>query len=349
MAVSNRVSNATQNYLMPKLVEGVVTGMQGLSYFLVRSQAGDFVGRWKGAQVEVPFKFEKNANGGSFSGFDVLSNGAVDNTIKLTYDAKFYYQSVTLPKTDLSLNMTEKQVANLMKRQISSDTIDLSDKLASGFYGDGTGNLGKDLTGLRAIVDDGTAVSTIGGQSRSTYAQLKATKTASGGTLTLAKMYTAWDNAQAGGQEPDVILTTKTVRSLFNQLVTPNERYQFPTVEMKGRDSIFMGTGARALSFRGAPILADDQCPSGLMFFLNSRSMEFQVLEDYFEGKPVNFAIDEMDGVPTPDVPKGLGFFWTGWTLPTNQEVVTGRVIYAGNFVAKNPRYNTQLTGITGI
>lgn len=349
MAVSNRVSNATQNFLMPKLVEGVVEGMQGLSYFLVRTKAGDFVGRWKGAQVEVPFKFEENTNNGAFSGFDTLSNNEVDNTIKLTYDAKFYYQSVTLAKTDLSLNKTEKQVANLMKRQISSDTIDLSSKLATDFYGDGTGASGKALTGLRAIVDDGTAVANIGGQARATYAQLKATKTASGGTLTLAKMYTAWDNAASGSQQPDVILTTETIRSLYNQLLTPNERYNIPSVEMKGRDALYMGTGARQLAFRGAPVLSDDQCPTGLMFFLNSKSMEFQVLENYFEGKPVNFAIDEMDGVPTPDVPKGLGFHWTGWTMPTNQEVVTGRVIYAGNFVAKNPRYNTQLTGITSI
>ena len=182
MSVPNRVSNATQNYLMPKLVEGVLTGNVGLSYFLARSKSGV----WKGAQVEVPFKYATNANGGSFVGFDTLATAAVDNTLKLTYDAKFNYQDVSLAKTDLALNDTDKQVADLMKRQIASDTVDLADKLGTQFYADGTGNSGKDILGLAAIVDDGTSVATIGGQSRSTTPQLDATVTASGGTLTLA-------------------------------------------------------------------------------------------------------------------------------------------------------------------
>lgn len=342
MSVPTRVSNATKNYLMPKLVEGVLTGNTGLSYFLVRSKAGV----WRGAQVEVPFKFETNANGGSFSGLDTLSTSQVDNTIKLTYDAKFNYQTVALAKTDLSLNKTEEEVADLMKRQIASDTLDLADKIGTQFYADGTGNGGKDITGLGAIVDDGTSVATIGGQSRSTYSSLAANVTASGGTLTLAKMYTEWDTAQNGGQEPDLILTTKTVRSLYNQLLDPKERYMIP---MSKRDGLYLSSGAEQLGFRSAPVIADDKCTSGVMFFLNSKSFEFQTLPNYFEGEAINYAVSEMDGVPSPDVPKGLGFYWTGWTKPTNQEAVVGRVIHAGNFVTMNPRFNGKITGITSI
>lgn len=349
MSVPARVSNATYNFLMPKLVEGVVTGMQGASYFLVRSKVGDFVGSWKGAQVEVPFKWSSNTNGGSFSGMDVLSSGAVDNSIKLTYDCKFYYQDSTLAKTDISLNQTTQQVADLVKRTIASDTNDHASRIATSFYADGTGNGGKDLFGLKGIVDDGTAVASIGGQSRSTYTALKSTKTASGGTMTLAMLYTLYDNATVGGMEPDVTLTTKTVRSLYNQLLTPNERYMF---KMEARDALYMKTGVTqngTLAFRDTPIIADEKCSSGLLFMLNSKSMEFDMLPSYAGAKKINYAVEEMDGTPNPEVPKGLGFFWTGWREGISQEAWTGRSIFAGAFIASNPRFNAQLTGVTAI
>jgi hypothetical protein len=301
---------------------------------------------WSGAQEVVPFKFQTNSNGGSFSGFDLLSNTAVDNTVPLTYDAKFNYQNVSLPKSDLSLNKTEEQRADLLKRQIASDTLDLADKIGSQFYLDGTGNGGKNITGLGAIVDDGTSVATIGGQSRSTYSTLASTVTASGGTLTLAKMYTLWDAVSFANQKPDLILTTKTVRSLYNQLLTPNERY---TMTMSAKDKIYMGTGAAELAFRSAPVVQDDKCTSGVMFMLNSESFKFKYLKNWEGATPVNYAVEEMDGVPSPEAPKGLGFFWTGWRSPVNQEVISGFVIHAGNFVAKNPRFNGKLTGITSI
>jgi hypothetical protein len=342
MAISNRLANATKNYLAPKAVEGVLTGNVGLSYFLVRSKRG----AWKGAQVEVPFKHSKNTNGSSFNGFDTLSTSAVDNTIKLTYDAKFNEIPVVLPKTDLSLNETEEQVADLMERQMASDASDLADNLGTQFYGDGTGNSGKDILGLGAIVDDGTSVTTIGGQSRSTYTGLQGTVTASGGTMTLAQLYTLWDNVSEGSQEPDLILTTKTIRSLYNQLLDANERY---TVPMSPRDKFYMTTGAEQLAFRSAPVVADSKCPAGKLFMLNSNSFKFHALKRYEGAEAVNLSLDEMSGTPSPDVPKGLGFFWTGWTRPTNQEAIVGRMVHAGNFVADNPRYNGVLTGVTGI
>lgn len=340
MAVSNRVADATKNYLMPQLVEGVLQGNIGISYFLVRSK------KFSGAQVEIPFKWQKNTTGSSFSGFDLLTTAAVDNTIKLTYDAKFNEISVVLPKSDLALNDTPEKVADLMKRQTMSDAYDLADNIGTQFYADGLGNGGKDMLGLAAIVDDGTTAATIGGQARATYTALNSTVTASGGTMTLAKLYTLWDSVSEGNQEPSLILTTKTVRSLYNQLLTPNERYSLP---VSGKDKLYMTTGAEQLAFRSAPIVADSKCTSGVLFMLNEKSIEYKAIPKWPMAEAINFAPEEMNGEPSPDVVKGLGFHWGGWVKPTNQEAIVGRVIHAGNMVALNPRFNGKLTGITGI
>lgn len=336
MAITSKVAAATQNFLMPKLVEGAVDGSSGLKELLYRSKAGV----WGGAQEEVPFKWKIEPSGGPFIGFQTLSTTNSENTIKLTYDAVFNEVPVVLSNTDLSLNQTEMQVANLLEREVSSKSYDLGQKLGTQLYGDGSGFAAPALTGLAAGVDDGTSVSTIGGQSRSTYTALQATKTASGGTLTLAKMFTLYDAASEGAQVPDLVLTTKTIRSLYNQLLQPKERYTDPNS---------LSTGAKVLMFRDAKVVADSLATSGVLWMLNTNSFTFKVMSKYEGGKQVNFRPEEMDGEPMVDVPKGMGFFHTDWVKSQNQEAIVKRVIHAGNLVWKNPRYNGQLTGITSI
>jgi hypothetical protein len=94
--------------------------------------------------------------------------------------------------------------------------------------------------------------------------------------------------------------------------------------------------------------MADSKCTSGVMFFLNSKSFQFQSLPGFYQGTDINYAPSMMDGEPS-NAPKGLGFKWTGFRSPTNQLGIVGQVVHAGNFVAMNPRFNGKLTGITSI
>lgn len=61
MAVSNRVAEATKNYLFPKLVDTIVTGNKVCSMFLKGAKP------WGGAQMEIPIKWQLNSNNGSSS------------------------------------------------------------------------------------------------------------------------------------------------------------------------------------------------------------------------------------------------------------------------------------------
>lgn len=334
MAVSNRVADATKNYLFPKLVDTVVTGNRICSLFLKGAKP------WGGAQMEIPIKHSTNTNNGSFSGMDVLPTAAVDNTVKMTFDAKFNNQSVVLPKTDIALNNTNEMVSNLLERQVASDAYDFALKLSTQLYSDGTGNGNKDITGLAAAVDDGTSVATYGNLARATYASLDATKTASGGTLTLAKMYTMWDTLQQSTQQPTAILTTKTIRSLYEQLLLPNLRYA---------DASNLAVGAQKLMFREAEVMADSACTSGVMFFLNENTFQFYAIKKYEGGTPIKYAPEAMEGEPDPGVVTGLGFFETVWREPVNQQALVMNIIHGGNLICENPRYNGKLTGITGI
>ena len=96
--------------------------------------------------------------------------------------------------------------------------VEAADAIGTIFYADGTGNSNKNFLGVGAIVDDGTDVGTIGGLSRTTYSVLNATRTASGGILTLQKLATLHNAISAGstpGHSPSLLISNETVWSLY--------------------------------------------------------------------------------------------------------------------------------------
>lgn len=335
----NKVIDSTQPYLDAKLVDQVVTGTKINQMFLSGAKA------WGGSQEEIPIKWQRNSLGTSFSGAAVLPTTIIDNTVKMVFDAKFFAQPSNLTMTDIALNETEMQRANLMDRQTDSDAADMMVSIANQLYGDGTGNSNQDFTGLGAAVDDGTSVATYGSLSRATYTSLNATKTATGGTLTLAKMYTLWDTVQQDQQQPSVILTDKASRSFFEQLLIANIRYTNPS-------ELAVGANQKGLSFRDAIVVGDSAAPTGTMWFINEDTFQFKALKSISKwpgAKAINYSLSEMEGEPTSVKPQGLGFFATPWLQPVNQLTMNRYVILGGNLMCNNPRYNGRLTGITGI
>ena len=217
--MSNRLQTTTNTILIPSLVDQVLKGSPLVARILTKPV------KWSGEKISQPIKVTKGTQGGSFSGFDALSTTAEDNFRKLSFDAKFYNQSVALPGTELSINSSDSPKAlDLAKTSMGSAAQDMADSIAELFYGDGTGNSGKDFLGLEAIVDDGTNAATYGGLSRATYPALNSTVTASGGALTLDKMTTLFNLISDGSQQPTVIMTSKTIHGLYESLLQPFQR-----------------------------------------------------------------------------------------------------------------------------
>ena len=189
-----RVQTTVQNDYLPFVVDTIL-GSNVLFQRVVRAAKS-----WNGRTLRVPIKYKKNTTGTSFRGFDTFSVAATDNRQFMEYTPSFYQITCALPGDELSVADTDAKILDMMKLTIQSDTEDMADDLGTIFYADGTGNTSKDPLGLAALVDDGSAVSTIGGLSRSTYSTLQSTVTASGGTLTLAKVDTLWINTATGAQ-----------------------------------------------------------------------------------------------------------------------------------------------------
>ena len=231
----------------------------------------------------------------------------------------------------------------MMKLTIQSDTEDMADDLGTIFYADGTGNGSKDPLGLGALVDDGSSVATIGGLSRSTFPTLQGTVTASGGSLTLAKLDTLWINVATGAQKPTAFYTTEAIFNFYGQLLRPQERITKDASLMKG---IQAGTGFTALSYMGKPVFMDEKATSGSLQALREDDIDWYALP-YKMATAVSYK-SQVDGNDYP-APMGLGFSWSDWIIPANAAGVVGHIYFGGQFITKNPKRHGKLTGITGV
>ena len=302
--------------------------------------------------------------GGSFAGLDTFSTSTSETTQRLAFDLRAYEQPVVVPGMERSVNATEAQVVDLVKFKLEEAEVEAADAIGALLYGDGTGNGNKDFLGLQAIVDDGTSVTTIGGLSRTTYSALNATRTASGGTLTLAKMATLFSAVSAGsapGHSPTLIISNETVWDFYESLLTPTVRENYsmfgmPSVGKTGGASRpgpgLQGTqGFVSLTYKGVPYVKDERATAQTLYVLNENYLQWYGLKaDGSSYSPISLTTATMDSTyNAAPMSEFTGFNWSGMLTPTNQFGEVGHLIVLGNLISAQPRRHGRLTGITGV
>ena len=336
-AFGNRVLTTTQDSFLPKLVDTVLNSNVFATRMLGRAK------KWRGETLKQPIKVSKNSTGTSFSGFDTFSTSATNNRVNLSYNPSFYQITAALPLDELSVNQTDEKVLDLAGIELASAAQDMADDIGTLFYADGTGNSSKDFLGLGAIVDDGGDVATIGGQSRSTYTTLQSTDTASGGTISLAKLSTLHSAVTSGSQKPTLGLCDETVWNLIETLIAPQERIVKDVPQI--RNGIIAGSGFTALFYRGTPIIADEKMTTQRFYWLNEDFIEWYGLPVALT-EPIKFRSQDIKGNDYSNL-QGLGFSWSGWIKPSNSASVVGHVYLGGQLVTWNPKRHGRLTSIT--
>mgnify|MGYP001608542807 CR=1 FL=1 len=353
-AMGTRVTTTTQSKLMPYLIDTFLNS----NVFATR-QIGA-AKRWSGERMKFPIKWKGNITGTSFAGYDTFSTAATDNRVNMEFVPKFYQITVTVPLDEVWVNNTDEKVMDLIGVEIVGSAQDMANDIGTLFYSDGTGNGSKDFLGLEAIVDDGGDVATYGGLSRSTYTTIQGTDTASSGTITLAKMSTLYNAASSGSQHPTCGFTTEAVFALYESLLQPQERIAKDVAMIKrmgnmGKEGTGFqgGTGFTGLFFKGFPVLADEKCSSGELYFINENYVDFFALDPAKASKAglaeaIPYKSVDIRGNDYSDMP-GLGFCWSGWVKPTNSASIVGHVYLGGELIGSNPKRNAVLLDITSV
>lgn len=192
---------------------------------------------------------------------------------------------------------------------------------------------GTDMMGLLGIVDDGTFVSTLQNIARSGNPHWQAAniQDSVGSWTTNDVIQDALDDIDdQGGEEPDVIITTRQVRTSIARQLLSMRRFTKP-FRLEG--------GFRAIDYEGIPVVADSECPKDhsldgagghAMFILNLDTFWIAELMDW------SWLHDQNGGVLRV----------TGADGAVKDAYVANLKGYH-NFVSNGPLYNARLAGIT--
>lgn len=352
MIFNAAVTTTTREFIVPKVFDQVTTGTPGLMTFLQRQTLKEWT---TGTTYKFAIKYQDTTNGGNMGIADKLDTDRQNVRVSAEFNLKAANKPVVVAIAETTVNMGDEQIVDLLDTEFDSQGQSLMNVMAQNLYtGNGTGN---DWDSLKNAAADSTLFATYGGLSRSTYSSFSGYYLASTGALTLAKLATADDAVTIGVDSPDLAFTTKAIWSTYESLLTPSVRANFsttgyPKMNAWGGVPATPGQGGSQgfvyLTFRGTPIAKDEQVPSGLFYFVNSKGFGFTG----FDYKDPNI-MDANFRQTTDAVPAGVpgnvkstrGFQFRKMMQPVDQLTNVGYLIYAGNFIAVEPRLQGQLAG----
>lgn len=270
-----------------------------------------------GLKLLEPLMYAKSTSGGSYSGWDTFDISPQEGLTNAEFLWKYYYWSVTISGQEEQENAGEAQQIDLLESKWDQAKLSMVDDIGRDLFLDGTGNGGKNITGLALMVDNSGTYGNIARASNSWWSSQEngnAVALTVAGANGLRRMF----NDCAFGQmkrTPNLIITTQILFEAYEALMDSNMRYS-----NTGEQNV--GFANPNLMFRNAPMFWDDYCQSGHLYMLNTEYIKWIVNSD-------------RDFVPT------------AWKVPTNQDGKVAQILFAGNLTASNCRHQGKFTALT--
>lgn len=337
----------TQDKIKAKAVDGILAGNFVADFFFAKGKPWGF-----GEKYKVNYKYQKSDAMGWYTGMGNFNTTQQKNLVQMSWTPASMYASATLPYLDLAINKSNP-VMNMEAYQMQSAMDDMIDQIGDAFYGDGSANK---CDGLDNIIDDQTVSANYAGLARATYAGLNADVTSSVGSLSLETISASIDAATVGSKQPNIIITTPTLWRVIEDLLFPSLTSTYGAAGSKrgiitrfgeaGAGQALQGlAGYTAFWYRSIPIVKDEKCPSGDIWYVNGDVTYWTGLAHPKHGM-VNLGSDTIEGVGNP-IPRNHGIAWTGFKEPLNQDGETGQFLLYGQMVCEMPRYNAKDEGVT--
>ena len=290
---------------------------------LQRLQQKGNVNPFSGGNVilqEIMYNDTTTNNASSYSGYEVL-NISPDSPISAAqFSITQYASSVTMSGLEMLQNSSKEAIIDLLDGRMQVSEARLLNKISGDLYLDGTGNGGKNITGLGAAIPDVATSGVYGGIDRANWTFWRPTVT-SGTTVTALNIQGLMTSTAIqlvrGTDKADLIIADNNFYSLYVQSLQAIQRITSEESGAAGFASLkFYGGGTSADVVLGGGV--GGQATSNHMFFLNT---------DYIFFRPHK----ERNFVP-------IG----GERQAINQDAVVKLIGWAGNLTCSNQ----QLQGL---
>ena len=287
---------------------------------LQRLQQKGNVNPFSGGNVilqEIMYNDTTTNNANSYSGYEVL-NIAPDSPISAAqYSITQYADAVTMSGLEMLQNSSKEAIIDLLDGRMQVSEARLLNRISGDLYLDGTGNGGKNITGLAAAVPDVGTSGVYGGIDRANWTFWRPTVT-SGTTVTalniLGLMTSTAIQLVRGTDKADLIIADNNFYSLYVQSLQAIQRIASEESGAAGFASLkFYGGGTSADVVLGGGV--GGQATSNHMWFLNTDYIFFRPHKDR-NFVPIG---GERQAINQDAVVKLLG--WAGNLTCSNQQL----------------------------
>lgn len=277
-----------------------------------------------GTTIRHPIMYAK-LKGGAFTRGGSFDTSYVQTDTALEVNVKFYYVNCTLFGTDNVLNRGPEAAMSLVESKMVNASGRMADLLGTDLFldGQGTNSSSIALDGLDAAVDDGTNYASYAGVTRADIASganagINSYFLGSIGTLALGQVQTAYGASWFGREHVDLLIMTQAIWDILWNKIQPQQRF-------REESSDVAKIGFQSMRFNGASATVDQLCPTGFMYMLNTKFIQFWITT----------------------MPK-YQFGFTGWKESQNTDDVAGQYLFGGNMLVVGSRFMAKLSGITG-
>ena len=279
---------------------------------------------------EIAYNDSTTSNTNSYSGYEVLNVSQNSPISAAQFSITQYAAAVSISGLEMIQNSGKEAIIDLLDGRMMVAEAQLANRISGDLYGDGTGNAGKNLTGLAAAVPDAPSSGTYGGINRATYSFWRSVSysgvTNGGAAVSAANIQSYMDSVAVqlirGTDKPDLIVADSNYYRLYLQSLQSIQR-------ISNEGSGMAGAGFASLKYFGAGMASDVVLDGGIgsstynsgsgnanhMWFLNTKYLMFRPHKDR------NF------------VPIG------GERQAVNQDAIVKLIGWAGNLTSSGPQF----------
>ncbi|NCW72455.1 MAG: phage major capsid protein [Actinobacteria bacterium] len=238
---------------------------------------------------EIMYNDSTTNNTNSYSGYEVLNVGQNSPISAAQFSITQYAAAVSISGLEMIQNSGKEAIIDLLDGRMQVAEAQLANRIGSDIYLDGTGNSGKNITGLAAAVPDAPSTGTYGGINRATWSfwrSVKFSATTDGtGAVTSSNIQQYMDSLAVqlirGTDKPDLIVADNNYYRAYLQSLQAIQR-------ITSEGSSMAGAGFASLKYFGAGMASDVVLDGGIgsaatsnhMWFLNTKYLMFRPHKD---------------------------------------------------------------------
>lgn len=273
---------------------------------------------------EIMYNDSTTNNTNSYSGYEVLNVSQNSPISSAQFGITQYAAAVSISGLEMIQNSGKEAIIDLLDGRMDVAEAQLANRIGGDIYLDGTGNSGKNITGLAAAVPDAPTSGTYGGIDRATWAFWRSGVVSASPDVSASNIQGYMDELAVslirGTDKPDLIVADANFYRFYLQSLQAIQR-------ISDGGSSAAGAGFASLKYYGAGMASDVVLDGGIggaatadhMWFLNTKYIMFRPHADR------NF------------VPIG------GERQAVNQDAIVKLIGWAGNLTSSGPQFSGVL------